>query len=176
MTRIKKIPGAYPATIAQAVKDANFKKSGGAVMTQSEINKDFKDGISSSVKSQDLSYRILLQLCAYYLIPEWTHKEGGYKKDEVVRCQGRLFQAKADTTTSPYIAIDDGNGNIVVDDNWNVLTTDKVDEENWAHVLGGAPEFNLIQQIANLREENAQLKARIGQIEQFLSTHTLITE
>lgn len=124
----------------------------------------------------DLSYRILLQLCAYYLIPEWTYKEGGYKKDEVVRCQGRLFQALRDNTSSPYIAIDDGNGNIVVDDNWNILTTDKVDEENWAHVLGGAPEFNLIQQIANLREENAQLKNRLSQIEQFLSTHTLITE
>ena len=128
----------------------------------------------------DLSYRILLQLCAYYLIPEWTYKEGGYKKDEVVRCQGRLFQAKADTTTSPYIAIDDGNGNIVVDDNWNILTTDKVDEENWAHVLGGAPEFNLIQQIANLREENErlhqELNERIARIEQFLYSHILITE
>lgn len=141
--------------------------------------KQYIDTTQAGYVPLDLSYRILLQLCAYYLIPEWTYKEGGYKKDEVVRCQGRLFQAKADTTTSPYIAIDDGNGNIVVDDNWNILTTDKVDEENWAHVLGGAPEFNLIQQIANLREENANLRqelnTRIEQIEQFLSTHTFIT-
>lgn len=42
MSKIKKIAGVYPATIAQAVKDANFRKEDGKVMTQSEINMRFR--------------------------------------------------------------------------------------------------------------------------------------
>lgn len=105
------------------------------------------------------------QLVAYYLVEEWTYKEGGFKADDIVRCQGRLFRALKDNTSCPYMSVDDGNGNIVVDENWNILTVDRVDEENWAHVLGGAPEKNLVQQIDIILSENSALKERITSVE-----------
>lgn len=130
------------------------------------------------------------QLVAYYLVEEWTYKEGGFKADDIVRCQGRLFRALKDNTSCPYLSVDDGNGNIVVDENWNILTVERVDEENWAHVLGGAPEKNLVQQIDILLSENAALSARItaaetenatlrdriANIETFLSSKVFMTQ
>ena len=94
------------------------------------------------------------------------------------------------TTVGVVVESSETNGNIVVDENWNVLTVDRIDEENWAHVLGGAPEKNLVQQIdAILSEnsalkdritaaetENAALRNRIAAIETFLSSKVFMTQ
>ena len=43
----------YPATIANAVKDINFKNSGGEILTQSEINSELKSKIESNTSVLD---------------------------------------------------------------------------------------------------------------------------
>ena len=43
----------YPATIANAVKDINFKNSEGEILTQSEINSELKSKVESNTSVLD---------------------------------------------------------------------------------------------------------------------------
>lgn len=148
MTRIKKIKGVYPATIAQAVKDVNFKKSGGAVMTQSEINKTMRDDIIGYTIAQ----KALLQIAVMYLLPSWQ-PDTLYIKDSIVRVGGRVYKALKDTTESPVSLIDNGSGEPLETAPWTVLIADDVNDGNYAHLdLDNLSSASLTEQFEQLRD------------------------
>lgn len=122
--------------------------------------------------TNDQSYKAMRQLVCNWLLPEWHALADGdvYAKDSLVRCNGWVFKALADTDECPYTVLGTEDGLPIVNADYQLIITENVNEGNWAN-MAEAPALSIeeimarAQMVPSLIERLDAQAARIEALE-----------